>query len=273
MANINSYSFRRSAAALISIGLVLTGVFGWPTVASYVMTSRRLARQELADSTPLSFHLERLHQMVTDLAPEVQRNRAALAEAEVDVEHLEKEIDERQSALDQSKSRILQLRSLLNSPDERLWIGGREYGRTAVESELATKLDAYNAAEETLDGRRGLLNARRDVAQAARAKVDGYERQLRELDIRTTEVDSQFQLLESRKGYQTLAFDRSKLAEAQRLAADLRRKIDVANKIVDAEGVAQNGIALGGPVRRSVASEVDEKFGAHGAPRDGGAAH
>lgn len=246
------------AAAIVATALAVMGV---RTAWSYLRTSQRVVQKGIEDSTPLEFHLERLRQMVDDLAPEVRRNRTLLAEAEVDVEHLQIEVAQQQGKLTQSRDQIIRQRKLLSNSDSDLFIGGHKYTRQQVETDLAEKLDAYSATEATLQAKQHLLDARREVVDSSRKKLQSYQRQNQQLDVQVAQLDSQLRLVESREGPHKLEFNHSKLAEAQRLADYVKRKLDVAQRVLEDSSVAEDGIPDEYLTNRDVMREVDAKFG------------
>src|SRR5437016_1778722 len=59
---------------------------------SYVRTAFCKARHSVKDSVPITFEIDRARQQIADLEPAILDNREELARAEVDAEHLEREI-------------------------------------------------------------------------------------------------------------------------------------------------------------------------------------
>ncbi|MHC4400391.1 MAG: hypothetical protein ACYTG0_12010 [Planctomycetota bacterium] len=244
------------AAGLIAAVILL---FGVGTTWSYLKTALEVIQDEVEESVPPSFHLERLKRMVEELVPEVQRNRVALAEAEVDVERLEEEIAERRQALEQAREHIVKRRAKLNDWSEDLFVGGSQYTRRQVEDDLASRLDRYEVAEEELATKENLLKARRKVVEAAARKLRNYQRDQQQLGIQVAQIESQLNLVESMKDSHKLEFNHTKLADGKRLASYLKRKLDVAERVLADAAIIEEGIP--DELVRDVIQEIDAKFG------------
>src|SRR4051794_16893296 len=119
-------------AALSAGALYL--VFGF-SAPSYVRTAFHKVRHNVSDQFPDQFQIDRARDEVASLEPAIIENRETLARAEVDVEHLEREIADARSNLALEKREILSLRDRVASGDFRL-AGRVNYTAEEINSNL-----------------------------------------------------------------------------------------------------------------------------------------
>jgi len=92
---------------------------------SYVRTAFHKVRHNAKDAVPDQFMIEKAREEVADLEPAIKDNIEVLARAEVDVEHLDREIVAVRNNLASEKKAMLALRESLESGDFRLAGHGR----------------------------------------------------------------------------------------------------------------------------------------------------
>src|SRR4051794_5294217 len=120
-------------AALSAGALYL--VFG-TSAPSYVRTAFHKVRHSAHDSVPIQFEIDRAKGEVAALEPAILNNREELARAEVDVEHLMREVDAVKVNLANEKKAMLTLRDGLSTGDLKL-AGHVSYTAAEVKAELA----------------------------------------------------------------------------------------------------------------------------------------
>src|SRR5580658_4348659 len=86
--------------AALSAGTLFL-VFG-TSAPSYVRTAFHKVRQNVNDSVPLQFQIDRARQEIENLKPMFDQNKETLARAEVEAKDLENEIGVRQAKLEDS---------------------------------------------------------------------------------------------------------------------------------------------------------------------------
>src|SRR5262245_13246659 len=94
-------------------------VFG-TSAPSYVKTAFHRFRDNARDAVGIQFEIDRTREEILSLEPAIKENIEVLARAEVDVEHLEREIAATQDNLVVEKDRLLAIRERLKSGNFRL---------------------------------------------------------------------------------------------------------------------------------------------------------
>ena len=250
---------KRSFIGIVLVTSVLVSTFGTARLLSYFQTAKRVLSRAVEENTPTSFHLERLKQMVDDLRPEFQRNRMKLASAEVDAAQLREDATKLQRDLTRMKERIVQRRNLLCN-DAPYCIGGRQYTRLQVESDLKKRMNAYKSLEAKRTSVQKLLAAREKSAAALRKKLECYEEKCRRLEVATVEMESQICMLESQENTEA-DFDRDLLSKAEELSTFLQRRIKIAERVAK-QSINDTEVVPSRPLRSiEVVHEIDKKFG------------
>ena len=104
--------------AALGAGALLL-VFG-TRAPSYVKTAFTKVRRDVRASVPLPFDIERTREEIASLEPAIRDNIEKLARAEVDLEHLDKEIATIRTNLGAEKTAMLTLRESLKTGEYRL---------------------------------------------------------------------------------------------------------------------------------------------------------
>ena len=140
-------------AALSAGALYL--VFG-TSAPSYVRTAFHRVRHNVEDAVPIQFEIDVARGEIANLEPAIKDNIETLARAEVDVEHLDREIATIQDNLASEKKAMLALRERLASGDFRLAGHGHvNYTAEEVKAELARRLDHYPPRDQDPRGEGG----------------------------------------------------------------------------------------------------------------------
>ena len=94
-------------------------VFG-TSAPSYVKTAFHKVRNNVQGAVPPQFEIDRARQAIEDLKPMFDQNKETLARAEIEVEHLEKEVTTIQANLDREQKTIVSLRDSIKTGEIRL---------------------------------------------------------------------------------------------------------------------------------------------------------
>ena len=117
-------------------------VFG-TSAPSYVRTAYHKIRQGAKDSVPPQFDIDRARQDIADLKPMFDQNKETLARAEVETEHLEREVVTIQANLDKEQKTIIALQHSLKTGDFRL-TGHVSDTANEVKAELMHRVDHFD---------------------------------------------------------------------------------------------------------------------------------
>ncbi len=241
------------------IAALLVTSLGAATAWSYLKTLHGQVGRSIRDAVPVSFELERLDRMIAELVPEIRRNQQVVAQLEVEVEYLEREVDAGQGEQQQAALQMRKLREALGREQPQCQFAGQNYTRDQVQRDLARRLDRYERQQAQLAAKEHLVAQRRRTLEAATAKVVEYRRQYDSLVGQAESLQAELKLVEAAQTAGRFEFDQSKVARARRLAEDVEKRIRVLQRLVDADRQPHGEIPVDADTR-PVEQRFDELF-------------
>jgi hypothetical protein len=251
-------------------GLMLVGgiLFGGDLV-SYVRSSARGIRTVVKDSVPIEFELRRARDLLDDIIPEMRANIRLISEEEVEVASLKAEIAKSQEALQDEEGRIQTLRTSLERPRAQYCFAGRTYTRDEVKTDLAARFERFREGELVLASKERLLASREKSLNAAMQLLEKTQGQKRILESRIEALASQYRLVKAAAVGSKVEFDGSKLAQTEKLIAQIQKRLDVAERVLAHESRFVESIPVDTVAETDLIAQVDEYFEARdGEPTD-----
>lgn len=242
-------------------GVLVVGSLGIGTTWSYIKTVWRGVGKGIRDATPIAFDLERLHNEIKDMEPELRRNQGIAAQLEVELENLQHEIAQMEEEQATALKEMQKLREALATNATKFQFGGREYSRSEVDADLGRRLDRYEARQSELEAKRQLCQERRRGLEAAVAKVNEYRRQYDQLKIKAESLAAQLRQLETAQAAGSIAVDQSRLSRAKELSKQIESRIRVAQRMLESEQKLDGQIPVDVDTRPAT-ERFDERFGA-----------
>jgi len=227
---------------------------------SYFRTACVTARHAVQRKVPIQFDIERAKTEIAQLEPAILNNREDLARAEVDVEHLDREVSEVRANLAKEKAHMVALRDSLGG-DVKL-TGGIRYTAIEVKGELARRLDHYRNVSRILADKESTLKARQQAVSSARERLTEMAHQKRALATKVEEIQARLQAIEATQDKNEFNFDDSALARAKQTVNDLEKRLEVKAKVAEMEGHFSGATLPVVEPGRDVVKEFDEEFGA-----------
>jgi hypothetical protein len=220
-------------AALVAGGATLIGLvlFGHEAF-SYARSSAGAVRAAVKDSVPLEFELRRAQDLVNQIVPEMRSNIRLIAQEEVEIASLEQDIAESRERLLDEKHGVARVRNLLDEPQAEFTIAGQRYERSYLVEDLARRVERLREAEAMLDSKQKLLQSRRQSLAAAKQSLAETRSKKALLADRIEMLESQHRLVQTASRGSQLALDDSKIAEAEKLIGDIRKRLDVAERVL-----------------------------------------
>jgi chromosome segregation ATPase len=228
---------------------------------SYVKTAFHRVRHSAKASVPIQFEIERARQEVQDLEEPIHKCREAVAEADVDIEHLQREILATRENLTDEGRQIMALRKNLDSGNV-LRTGGVTYTTEEVKGELARRLDHYNAVKKILNDREETLKIRQKNLASAKEQLQNMETSRKTLAIKIDGIEARLHQIEATQSANEFNFDESGLAQAKKTVSELAKRVEVQARVAEAEGrMSGKGIPIVIESSRDIVKEVDAEFG------------
>jgi hypothetical protein len=248
--------------ALVTAGGValLTVLFFGRDAASYVSTTCGWVKDSVKSSVPIEFEIERARRMVKNLAPDIRHNMHVIAQEEVEIERLDKEIAKTQENLAGEKSAILKLKGDLATPQPVYHYAGRSYPIQQVKVDLTNRFERFKTHEGTLANLQQMMVHRRKSLDAARAKLDGMLTAKRDLEVDVESLEAQYKVLQVAQTTSEFNIDDSQLGRVKDLIASVRARLNVAEKLANTEIDLETEIPLEAGQSTDIVDQVTEYF-------------
>ena len=238
----------------------LAAFFFGRDAASYVATSVGWVKDSVKNCVPIEFEIQRARSMVEALLPDIRQNMHLIAKEEVEVERLARQIDENETRLAKDRAEIERLKTDLTSGRGAFRYAGRSYTSDEVRIDLANRFARYKTSDATLASLGDMLRAREQSLSAARGKLEGMLAAKRQLEVDLEHLDARLKMVEAAQTTSEYNFDDSRLARVKELTTELRTRLEVAEKMVHAEGAFHDEIPLDDTPPESVLDEITAYF-------------
>ena len=257
------------ACSLIKKGLLgatlgagaLYFAFG-PSAPSYIRTAFHRVRDNAKHQVPVQFEIDRARDEINSLEPTIKDNIESLVRADVEVEHLDREI-----AHDPGQPRHRE-----ESPDD----APREPESAATTSSPATSptpptrsrpssrpaSTITSQVKELLKDKEETLKAKQKAVVAARQQLSQMAATKRALLTKLAGIEARLKMIQTTKESNEFNFDDNALARAKSTVTDLEKRLEIMARTAELEGKYSNtGIPISVEPGRDVLKEMDEKFG------------
>jgi hypothetical protein len=227
---------------------------------SYFSTASRLIGDKVRSNVPLEFELERAKTMITGLIPDVRQNMLVIAQEEVGVEDLRKQIEDGNAELAAQRESLIALRAKLNEEPEKVSFGLRPVTKGEAKNELARSFSRYQMAEATLASQRQLLAARESALEAARTKLAKMLNSKRDLETQVENLQARLKTQQSDTMSNSLDVNDSQVARCQSLLNEVRARIEVADRLFTSEGDLAFMTSAMAPPAEDIGEQIDRYF-------------
>ena len=253
------------------VGAVVLGVVVYGTsFFGYLRTAKDEIQKAADDAVPMDFKLADAERMVKELDPEIKRVMTLVAKQQVDVDDLNKSVAKKEADLGKAKEQILALKSELDKGEKEYVFEGQNYSADQVRTDLDGKFTRFKRDTEMVNREKELLKARQEALTINEGRLD-------EMITAKRDLESQMEFLKSRVetekaaealGKSEIIDSNSKMAKAQKVIADLNKKLDVNDKVRAAEGRLATDIKV--PEKKeikNVSQEIENFFGDEAKPK------
>jgi chromosome segregation ATPase len=247
---------------IVGAGVVLltTLCFGRNAV-SYFTTTVSKVKDTVKESVPIGFEIERARKMIADLTPEIRRNMHLIAKEEIQVEHLEQRLAKAEKQLAKGRDDILRVKAALDSGKDYVVLAGHRYTEQQVKADLANRFAEYKTNDATVLNLHKVLNARRNGLDAARQKLNGMLAAKRQLVVDVENLEARLKMIEVAQTASDINFDDSHLARTRELVRDIQTRIEVGEKLLNAEHMFHDRIPLDEPdVDEDLTEQITQYF-------------
>lgn len=245
-----------TAAGATLLGLTALGTDAF----SYIGTCCGWVGSSVKDSIPLDFEIDRARTMIKNLVPDIRSNMHLIAKEEVEVENLVKQVDDMEVKLAKDKDGILRLKGDLAKGENEIRYGKRIYTVSEVKNDLANRFERFKTQDATLESLKEMQKARERSLAAARVKLEGMLASKRQLEVDVEHLEARLKMVEAAQTTSTYQFDDSRLSRVKDLVNDLRSRLNVAERLVNAKSDVAGEIPLEESTDESIVDQVTEYF-------------
>jgi chromosome segregation ATPase len=221
---------KKTLVTVAGVTLLSVLFFGRDAV-SYMGTSFGWMKDSIKSQVPVEFEIERARRMVKNLVPDIRRNMHVIAQEEVEIDRLDKEIAKTQETLTREKAEIMKLKDDLATVKPVYHYAGRTYSVTQVKVDLANRFERFKTHDATLASLHDIQTARRASLDAARQKLENMLAAKRQLEVDVEQLEAQFKMVEVAQTLSEHNIDDSQLGRVKELIGDIRTRLKVAERL------------------------------------------
>jgi len=239
---------------------VLGGILFGKDAVSYVRSSAKSVRTVVKDSVPIEFELRRARDLLDQIIPEMHANIRLIAQEEVEVAALKADIGTSEESVQEEKVRIAKLRDALDKPQAQYCFGNKEYPRSYVKEDLANRFERFKEAELVLASKRRLLTTRENSLHASMQLLEQTRSRKRMLQDKIESLASQHRLVQAAAVGSHIQVDNSKLAQTEKLISQIKKRLDVAERVLAHESQFVQAIPVDAVTEADLLTQVDDYF-------------
>lgn len=262
--------FKRGLMAVVILCLAGGFIFGTDMV-SYIRSSVRSVQTTVKGAVPIEFELRRARDLLVEIIPEMHANIRLIAQEEIEVANLKTDIDRNDKVLADAGQQIQLLRKKMNLWQANYLFGEHNYSRNTVKDELSRRFEQYKESEILLKSKQRLLAAREKSLNAAMQLLEKTRSQKRLLQDKIEGLASQYRLVRAAAVGSTIRVDNSKLAQTEKLIADIKKRLDVAERVLAHESRFVQDIPLDTVNEKDLLVQIDDYFTPTGVDSDSAA--
>jgi len=248
-----------SVIVVVSVCLIGGLLFG-KDMLSYMRSSAKSVQSAVKDSVPIEFELKRAHDLLGEIIPEIHANIRLIAQEEVEVAALNADIEQSQKVIEEERSRVKKLRQALETNLQEYTFGNRKYTREQLNATLAERFERFKETELVLASKERLLVARQGSLDGAMQLLERTRSQKRLLEEKVSGLESQFRLVKASAVGSRIQLDGSKLAQTEKLINSIKKRLDVAERVLEHESKIVATIPADSIEEKDLLTQIDEYF-------------
>lgn len=223
--------------ALIGAGTAaaIGGLIFGRDVISYARTAWSATRDAVKREVPLEFQIQRARSAVEQLVPAIQSTLKIIAEQQVDIEHLNRDVARRGEEMQSQREQLMTLRRDF-AGGQPVRYASHSYSADEVRRDLRLRFQRFKTAESLLERDRRILDSRSKTLLAHEKQLDKMLSQKKELEAEVEQLDARLQAIRAEQMVSAPEIDESALSNVKRLIAEVNKQLDVQEKLLDANG-------------------------------------
>ncbi len=250
----------RKILIVLAIALVIGALVFGKDLVSYIKSSARMARESVTKNISVEFELQRAQDLLEEIIPEMHANIRLIAAEEVEIAALKSDISRSEDSIKDQQNKIEKLSAALNVHHASYNFGDRNYTRQQVKADLASRFERFKEAELVLASKYKLLGSREKSLTAAMQLLDKTQAQKRLLADKISGLESQYRLVKAASVNSKFKVDNSKLAQTEKLINKIKKRLDVAERVLAHESAFVESIPIDTVTEKDLLAQIDEHF-------------
>jgi len=251
-------------AVIGTVGLGATGYFLLGDGAlNYVTTMASSVKDSVRGQIPIEFELKRAEGLIRNIGPQIHQCKVDVARAEVRLADLVDDVDRLGREVSKAERKLKGGADLLAGSNGQAYyqLAGGNYPRERVEIDLERTLDAYRANTAMLESKRALIQRQTHAVAAARAKLDAVRTEEMRLEDLIGQLKTQKAQVDAMKANsQSFELDDSALGKAKQVLAEVKERLDVAQRMLADDMFFEDGIRIERQPPRNIVAEIRSEF-------------
>ena len=246
------------------IGLLAMGLMFGREAFNFARTSVGWVRSTIDENVPVELKIEQARVMIKELEPEVRRNKHLIVREEVALEQLNEQMAQLERGQESAQSNLLRMRTELGNGKDQIYFAGRRYTCQQVKQDMANRFERYKTNDETLYNLRRAHNARQQRLESARLEVEQMLASRNQLRADVEKLEARQKMTRVAQTSSDFNLDNSILARANQLVREVETRLDITERMLDADLQFAEEIPLDSPETENVSRQIAEYFGAKG---------
>jgi len=260
---------RKTFKMILLTGVVLGGagfLFLGTAFPSYVSTMASSMRESVAGQIPVELELKRAQNLIRQIDPQIDSCKLDVARGQIELENLQKSINHLEKGVDSQEKKLKLGAKLLSGEGASEVMLAADFGaRRRVQADLQRTKDSYVNDVAMLKAKRMLVERQTRAVEAANQRLIAVRTEREALEDQVSSLRVQQQQVEALTANSTrFDLDSTALSQAKEVIATVRKRLDVAQRMLENDMVFQGDDPLSVAVdERNVLKEIQELFAAN----------
>jgi chromosome segregation ATPase len=248
-----------TTAVVGGAGFLLFGT----SLGSYVGTMASSIKEGVEEKIPVEFELKRAEKLIRAIEPQIDNCRRDVARAEVELDELQASVGHMQQVVDAEQKRLKTGARMLGVDAEATFVlASDSLARRRVEIDLQRTLDSYRNNQSILKTKRALIERQLEAVAVAKQRLTAVRSEKEGLEDQVRALKTQQQWVESMAANsRRFDLDDTALSQAKEALAKVRKRLDVAQKMLENDMVFHADEGVASVPSRDVLKEIAEEFG------------
>jgi chromosome segregation ATPase len=239
------------AAIAVLAGLL---VLNNTKLGSYCGFAWKKAKDKFAQAVPLEVEIDRLRYELTQLEPEIKKNRSDLAREMVALGELREDIAKNDNNLQKRYADLMAAKKEVDAGVQKVSYNGHKYDAKAAKELVANDWQSYTRAKEALQSRKKLAEAKEAQIAEARKQLAEWQSMREGLAAEIDTLEAEFKALQSAEERNNIRVDNTRLNRLKDSMADVRRAIKVRQTAIELQGDTAQGASS--PIKTKAVEEA-----------------